>query len=612
VRQNGRQYVPLDGKGKSIKIKMKKRENCGIMREMDYSDLSREDLIKTIQKLESRKKYGLIWDEEKVKEQFEKDAENALPVLKEISSKEIVDKDPSKPVNILIEGDNYHALSVLNFTHQGKIDVIYIDPPYNTGAADWKYNNDFVDVNDIFRHSKWLSFMSKRLELAKNLLKSTGIIVVTIDDYEIATLRLLMNDILGLENYLGTIAIRNNPSGRSTVSGFSVNHEYALFYSRTSAAVIGRLPHNDEQVSRYKGKDEIGSFEWENFRKNGTDSDRADRPKQFYPLVINNITLKLRVPKISWNTLKRQYDFKDKLAKNEEIILPMNDGNEKVWKFGLERMSSVVGELLVKRKNGSFELYRKKYLSEGGSLPRTWWDKPGYSARDNGTRTLTEILGVNNKFDFPKAPEAVEDCIRVANVPSDGIVLDFFAGSGTTAQAVLELNKKDNGTRQFILCTNNENNICEDVTYPRIKNVIKGYKVKDNGQVIGFGGTLKYFKTKFVKKNSNSDDFKTRITNECTEMLCLREGVFDEIKKAAHYRIFQQRDKTLAVYYSLTRTSLPALKKELEKIDGEKILYCFTLDPVGLSKTEFRGWRGVTLEPIPQKILDVYKQIYEY
>ena len=578
----------------------------------DYSELGREELIKIVEKLESRKKYGLIWEEEKVKEQFEKDAENALPVLKEISSKEIVDKDTSKPVNILIEGDNYHALSVLNFTHQGKIDVIYIDPPYNTGAADWKYNNDFVDVNDTFRHSKWLSFMSKRLKLAKNLLKSTGIIVVTIDDYEIATLRLLMNDILGLENYLGTIAIRNNPSGRSTVSGFSVNHEYALFYSRTSAAVIGRLPHNDEQVSRYKGKDEIGSFEWENFRKNGTDSDRADRPKQFYPLVVSNITLKLRVPKISWNTFKRQYDFKDKLAKNEEIILPMNDGNEKVWKFGLERMSSVVGELLVKRKNGSFELYRKKYLSEGGSLPRTWWDKPGYSARDNGTRTLTEILGVNNKFDFPKAPEAVEDCIRVANVPSDGIVLDFFAGSGTTAQAVLELNKKDNGTRQFILCTNNEKNICEDVTYPRIKNVIKGYKVKDNGQVIGLGGTLKYFKTKFVKKNSNSDDFKTRITNECTEMLCLREGVFDEIKKTAHYRIFQQGDKTLAVYYSLTRTSLPVLKKELEKIGGEKILYCFTLDPVGLSKTEFRGWRGVTLEPIPQKILDVYKQIYEY
>src|SRR3989338_6951545 len=140
----------------------------------DYSKLEKEELIKLVEKLDSRKKYGLIWDEEKVKEQFEKDAENALPVLKEISSKEITDEDTSKPVNILIEGDNYHALSVLNFTHQGKIDVIYIDPPYNTGAKDWKYNNDFVDATDSYRHSKWISFMRKRLNLAKNLLTDEG------------------------------------------------------------------------------------------------------------------------------------------------------------------------------------------------------------------------------------------------------------------------------------------------------------------------------------------------------------------------------------------------------------------------------------------------------
>src|SRR3989339_966111 len=141
----------------------------------DYSQFSKEELLKIVEKMESCKKYGLIWDEEEVKEQFEKDAENALPVLKEISSKEITDKDSSKPVNILIEGDNYHALSVLNFTHQGKIDVIYIDPPYNTGAKDWKYNNDYVDGNDEFRHSKWLSMMKKRLQLGVRLLKDDGI-----------------------------------------------------------------------------------------------------------------------------------------------------------------------------------------------------------------------------------------------------------------------------------------------------------------------------------------------------------------------------------------------------------------------------------------------------
>src|SRR3989339_1549787 len=149
----------------------------------DYSQLNKEDLIKIVQKLESRKKYGLIWDEEKVKEQFEKDAEGALPVLKEIKGKEITDKNGG-PINILIEGDNYHALSVLNFTHQGKIDVIYIDPPYNTGKEDFKYNDKWIDEDDAYKNSKWLSFMNKRLKLASNLLKDDGVIFISIDDNE--------------------------------------------------------------------------------------------------------------------------------------------------------------------------------------------------------------------------------------------------------------------------------------------------------------------------------------------------------------------------------------------------------------------------------------------
>src|SRR3989338_9253316 len=170
----------------------------------DYSQFSKEELLKIVEKMESRKKYGLIWDEEKVKEQFEKDAENALPVLKEISNKEITDKDKdsSKPVNILIEGDNYHALSVLNFTHQGKIDVIYIDPPYNTENKDFKYNDTFIDKKDAYRHSKWLSFMNKRLRLANNLLKDKGAIFISINEEELAHLKIICDEIFGEQNYL--------------------------------------------------------------------------------------------------------------------------------------------------------------------------------------------------------------------------------------------------------------------------------------------------------------------------------------------------------------------------------------------------------------------------
>ena len=136
----------------------------------DYSKLEKDSLLKIIEKLESRKKYGLIWDEEKTKEQFEKESENALPVLKEVKGKAIK-TDLTKPTNILIEGDNYHSLSVLNYTHQGKIDVIYIDPPYNTGAKDWKYNNDYVDSNDTYRHSKWLSMMRNRFAYYQKIIK---------------------------------------------------------------------------------------------------------------------------------------------------------------------------------------------------------------------------------------------------------------------------------------------------------------------------------------------------------------------------------------------------------------------------------------------------------
>lgn len=576
----------------------------------DYSQLSKEELVKIVEKLESRRKYGLIWDEEKVKEQFEKDAENALPVLKEITSKEVTDKDKSKPINILIEGDNYHALSVLNFTHQSKIDVIYIDPPYNTGAKDWKYNNDFVENTDTYRHSKWISFMRKRLNLAKNLLTDEGIICVTIDDYEVARLIMIMEEVFGEENHLGTVVIKNNPSGRSTEKGFSIAHEYALFFAKSEKAKIGRLERNEDQIARYKEKDKNGVFEWVNFRKHG--SIRAESPRMFYPIFLTKDSI--RIPKLTWNETKEEWIMQEKSRNGEIISYPIDeDGHERRWKWSIERARDEISEMKIgKDRSGNYAVYIKSRMNDEGMLPLTWWDKKEYSATTHGTNLLKTIFSKLNAFSYPKSLYAVMDCLRVMENKKNAIVLDFFAGSGTTGHAVLRLNNEDGGARQFILVTNNENSIAEEVTYPRIKKVMLGYKVKNDGEVSGLRGSLKYFKTKFVKKNSNGDDFKTRITNECTEMLCLREGVFDEVKKTDHYRIFQQGDKTLAVYYSLARTSLPVLKKELEKIDGDKTLYCFTLDPVGLSKTEFAGWCNITLEPIPQKILDVYKQIYEY
>lgn len=244
---------------------------------------------------------GLVFEDKQ--EDVVEQSKTQVPVLKEVV-KNRLDLDEVYPNNLMIEGDNYLALSVLNYTHKGKIDAIYIDPPYNTGARNWKYNNDYVDGNDGFRHSKWLSFMDKRLRLARPLLKEDGIIVVTIDDYEVATLKLLMNKIFGEENYLGTVVIKNNPQGRSSVSGFQVSHEYALFYSRTQESKIGRLPRSDEQIGRYKESDDNGPFEWRNFRAQYS----TESPKMKYPIFVKKDCSNFRIPKLKWNPERKSYD----------------------------------------------------------------------------------------------------------------------------------------------------------------------------------------------------------------------------------------------------------------------------------------------------------------
>lgn len=477
--------------------------------------------------LRKDKKYGLVW--ENSTEEAVEILKTNIPLLEEDASKYIHSEVTESPKHIIIEGDNLYALSSLAYTHEGKIDVIYIDPPYNTGAKDWRYNNEFVDDNDTYRHSKWVSWINRRIRIAKRLLSETGIIVATIDDYEIAQLRMLMDEVFGIENYLGTIVIRNNPSGRSTVRGLSVNHEYALLYSKSPLATLGHMRHNEEQKSRYSECDSNGYYEWENFRKNGTDSDRKDRPKQFYPIILNTNDLSLRIPEIIWDDTTRSYSINDDTQWNEIVIWPCTpDGSEKVWKYGLDRAKTILAEILVKKTKTGYELYRKKYLNTEGSLPRTWWDKPEYSARDNGTRTLTNIFGPNKVFDFPKAPEAVKDALIAANLQKDGIVLDFFAGSGTTLHATMMLNADDGGRRQCILVSNSENNICEEVTYERNKRLICGYTSSNGRLVEGYpSNELRYFRTIF-KDRSNTHQNKRDIVHSSVDLLRIKENCFSE------------------------------------------------------------------------------------
>jgi len=555
----------------------------------DYSKLSKEDLLKVIGKLESRKKYGLIWDEERTKEKFEKESENALPVLKEVKGKEIM-TDSSKPINILIEGDNYHALSVLNYTHQNKIDVIYIDPPYNTGNKDFKYNDRWVDREDTYRHSKWLSFMNKRLRLAKTLLSKEGVIFISIGDDEIAQLKILCDEIFGEENLLANIS-RKSKATSNKGNFFSPSTDYVLVYAKNYLLLddfddpIAQTA--DKYLRLFKHEDKRGKYNLVSLYMPSLDP----RPNQRYYITCPDGT-KVITPE------------EDKMFRWIPETFERNLKDDRVV-FVKTKTSPLVDK---KGNQAKWNIYTKIYLHErqqSGMKPLTFVDLPN----SLGSKELIK-MGID--FPFSKPRLLVEHLIRITDKKNDIYILDYFAGSGTTGHAILNMNKTDDGKRVFILCTNNEENICTDICYPRIQKAINGYKTPKGEKVEGLRGNLKYFKTSFVKKTINKDNLKIRITQECTEMLCLREGIFDEKKKTNDYRIFEQTGRIMAVYYSLKRGELKSLKKDLDKLQGEKILYCFTLDPLGLDKKDFQNWKDVSLEPIPQKILDVYEGIYEY
>lgn len=594
----------------------------------DYSKLEKEDLLKVIEKLESRKKYGLIWDEEKTKEQFEKESENALPVLKEVKDKEIK-TDPTKPTNILIEGDNYHALSVLNYTHQGKIDVIYIDPPYNTGKKkEFKYNDSWVEKDDSYRHSKWLSFMSKRIRLAKQLLKEEGMFFCSIDDNEMSQLRILLDEIFGEDNFINCISVKTKSSAGASGGGedkkLKKHVEYLLFYAKNRDVFsyknifIGR---DLEEIIQDK-EDEGKQFEYRQVLIN-------EGKKEAFSTIHDGSGQDIKIFKHT------KYEIKSisSLIKNDKITREEAYSKyfEKIFR-GQPAQSSIrtrVNEATNndqglfsieytprsgKRKNQIATNYYLKcdlvnWLSDTSQKSKSGkivkYEKAGTLWADLSWNGLSSEGGVS--FENGKKPIAFLKRILQLYPLENPTVLDFFAGSGSMAHAVIDQNTEDEQNRTVILCTNNEGNICYEKTYPRMNNVIKGY-----GKKKGLGGNLKYYKTAFVKNSIIRDDLKMRITRECTEMLCLREGIFDEVKVKPDYHIFEQNGRIMGVYYSMERDSLAQLKKELDKMEGEKILYCFTFDPLGLDKNDFADWQGVGLEPIPQKILDIYEQIYEY
>ncbi len=613
-----------------------------------YDELSKEELLKIVKKQEKElksKKYGLVWDSEREPEQVVLDCEHNLPVLKRIKDKEI--KTDNTEDNIIIEGDNYHALTVLNYTHKEKIDVIYIDPPYNTGNKSWKYNNKYVEKDDGYLHSKWLNMMEKRLLIAKSLLKPSGCLICAIDENEQNNLGLLLTKIFPAYK-IDCITIIHNPGGIQG-DNFSYTHEYAYFVYHNSKGYIGRITRVDTNSTPLR--------DW-----GGDESKRVTSKNGFYPIYVKGKEI-VGFGQVCADNFHPQSS--NIVNSNGIVEVYPIDGNgiERKWRHARQSVESIKDELFCVENDNELIIKRNKTVYRY----KTVWTESKYNSNVYGSKLVRQII--DNEFPFPKSLYNVKECLlAVSKSKKEAVILDFFAGSGTTGHAVLEMNKEDGGNRKFILCTNNENNICRDVTYPRIANVINGYpfkgkdktllferkinwsdlnirienildeinilieekksnydkienEFKDNtvriygvknidGQKEGLGGNLQYFNTDFVRKTKNRDQVKVNLTKNCTEMLCVKENIFNLKLEEDDFKIFSSNEnrRFLCIYYNIIEDSFTDFIEAMKKIEGEKIIYMFSIDNT-VDKSLFHCLKDLKIEAIPQSILDVYRQL---
>jgi adenine-specific DNA-methyltransferase len=544
-----------------------------------WENWTEKDYQKEIDSLRKKKTYGLVWEEDKTKEAFDYyinwegeqtketfgEEDNKFPVLKEVKNKAIDNKDPK--YNLLIEGDNYHSLAVLNFTHNKAVDVIYIDPPYNTGNKDFKYNDNWVDKEDGYRHSKYLSFMSKRLKLARNLLKPTGAIFISIDQNEIAQLKLLCDGIYGENNFVNILVWKKTNSPKSQSNSLGNQHEYILVYARDINKLelnkyAGEIDDNYKKSFRYDNKDGRGSYQ---------------------TIALSNKTTMGGFGKMKeweWRGVKARWIYsKEKL--------------ENWWKEGK----------IHKTKTG----YRlKDYLKDRkGKLLSDIWIDDEIKALQGGTG---EYIG----FATQKPLSLLRRILKLFD-KKNIIVLDFFAGSGTTGHATMLLNQEDEGKRKFILCTNNEDNngdgkkIAEDICYPRLKNSIKGINGKGKSEK-PIDENLKYYKHDFIE-SAPTDQNKKKIVDKSTEMLCIKENAFKPIKEKEGYKIFKNTDIHLGIIFD--EEEINEFIKDAKEIKGKFHVYVFSLDN-SIPEKEFKTMKGkVKLCAIPEAILHVYRRIFK-
>lgn len=435
--------------------------------------------IGQIEKELTSKKYGLVWEEHE--EEVDVKMQTHIPVFSEDKSREIAENPDSENYNFLLEGDNLHSLKLLEKTHRGKIDIIYIDPPYNTGNTDgdcFIYDDRKIGKEDSYKHSLWISFMYQRLIIASKLLSKKGVLFINIDDNEFSQLKLLCDSIFGEQNFVTTIHWKRSESQNNNAKQISVVGEYILCYAiNKSNRTFNKINLKVTALKEYRYIDEITG---KKFRR-GTIVDNT-RGKNILEITSPN-GIKKTIKSI------RSKEFFEEKEKNGEIYWT-NTGTP----------------------------YLKIFLEKSeGQIASNWFDNVGVN--EDATDEL-KALGVS--FPFSKPKELIIQLLKIVS-EDKSIILDFFAGSGTTGQAILELNREDGGNRHFILCTNNENGICENVTYQRLKTVITGKRADGSTYSDGISANLKYYKTDFVAKDS--ENLSDELLAHIREMIQLEHGV---------------------------------------------------------------------------------------
>ena len=401
---------------------------------------------------------------------------------------------------LLVHGENFQALNLLQARYKGQVTSIYADPPYNTASSSILYKNDLKD-------SSWLSLMHDRLLLAKTFLSTDGILCCAIDDEEVWRLRALLRRVFAKE--IGVAPVRSTPIGRTSVGKLSPTHEYALFYGGEEASP-GPLIKTEKQMQRYPLSDECGRYAWRNLLRTGTNDRRADRPKLYYPIFVGDDDT-LRVPKMEWDEEGSEYRILEQPREDETVVWPVKDQDgtriEKNWERGWERVSQEAGEYRIQRNgNGSgaegISIHFMQRM-DVKSVPKTWWGDSKYASSNHGARVLKELF-VDNPFDFPKSVALVEDCIRASGGGESGArILDFFAGSGATGQAVVNLNREDGGRRRYVLVEIGRH--FDTIILPRMKKVVHSpdWKV---GKPVSRAGVSQVFKCVRLESYEDSMD----------------------------------------------------------------------------------------------------------